>query len=144
MARVSNLLESKGTEVATVAPDASVAAAIAELARLRIGALVVTADGSHIDGIVSERDVVQRLHQLRGGLLDEPVSAIMSTTVETCRPTDDVESLMRTMTERRVRHLPVVEGGVLSGIVSIGDVVKQRMGELERDRHELLEYISAR
>ncbi len=144
MARVSNLLESKGTEVATVAPDATVAAAIAELARLRIGALVVTADGSHIDGIVSERDVVQRLHQLRGDLLDEPVSAIMSTTVETCRPTDDVESLMRTMTERRVRHLPVVEGGELRGIVSIGDVVKQRMGELERDRHELLEYISAR
>jgi CBS domain-containing protein len=141
---VSNLLESKGTEVATVAPDATVAAAIAELARLRIGALVVTADGSHIDGIVSERDVVQRLHQLRGDLLDEPVSAIMSTTVETCRPTDDVESLMRTMTERRVRHLPVVEGGELRGIVSIGDVVKQRMGELERDRHELLEYISAR
>ncbi len=144
MIRVSNLLESKGAAVATVTPGATVAEAVAELARLRIGALVVSADGSHIDGIVSERDVVQRLHQLRGGLLDEPVSAIMSTEVETCAPGDDVESLMRTMTERRVRHLPVVEGGVLCGLVSIGDVVKQRIGELERDRHELLEYIGAR
>jgi CBS domain-containing protein len=144
VARVSNLLESKGTGVATVAPDATVAAVVAELARLRIGALVVSADGAHIDGIVSERDVVQRLHQLRGDLLDEPVSSIMSRAVETCAPTDDLDSLMRTMTERRVRHLPVVADGVLCGIVSIGDVVKQRIGELERDRHELLEYITAR
>ena len=142
--QVHSLLDAKGTAVATIGREATVAAAVAELRRRRIGALVVSPDGRHIDGIVSERDVVQRLHQLRGDLLDEPVSSIMSRAVETCAPTDDLDSLMRTMTERRVRHLPVVADGVLCGIVSIGDVVKQRIGELERDRHELLEYITAR
>jgi CBS domain-containing protein len=128
---VSDLLEAKGTTVATVARDATVGAVVADLARHRIGALVVSPDGRRIEGIVSERDIVLRLSELHTDLLGEPVSSIMSTDVRTCAPTDDVESIMNLMTEQRIRHVPVVEGGQLSGIVSIGDVVKNRIRELE-------------
>jgi CBS domain-containing protein len=141
---VSDLLEAKGTTVATVARDATVGAVVADLARHRIGALVVSPDGRRIEGIVSERDIVLRLSELHTDLLGEPVSSIMSTDVRTCAPTDDVESIMNLMTEQRIRHVPVVEGGQLSGIVSIGDVVKNRIRELEKDRNELMEYITAR
>ena len=91
------------------------------------GALVVSSDGKHIDGIVSERDIVRGLAAQHGALLDEPVSSIMTSTVFTCSPDDDVELLMAVMTERRIRHVPVVSDGVLSGIISIGDVVKSRI-----------------
>ena len=141
---VSHLLEQKGNRVATVPSSASVATVVAELARHGVGALVVSPDGRTIEGIVSERDVVRRLSELRMALLSEPVSAIMSTTVRTCAPDDDVAVIMGLMTELRIRHVPVVADNRLCGIVSIGDVVKSRIGELERDRHELLEYISAR
>jgi CBS domain-containing protein len=141
---VSDLLEAKGTTVATVTRDTVVGDVVAELTRHRVGALVVSPDGRHIEGIVSERDVVRHLSDLRQDLLDQPVSSIMSTTVSTCTPEADVETIMKLMTDQRIRHVPVVSGGVLSGIISIGDVVKSRMGELEKDRNELLEYISAR
>jgi CBS domain-containing protein len=141
---VSDLLDGKGAGVATVTSAATVGEVVAELARHRVGALVVSPDGRRIEGIVSERDIVRHLSEVRGDLLGEPVSAIMSTEVRTCAPGDDVESLMQLMTDRRIRHVPVVTDGVLVGIVSIGDVVKSRMGELEKDRNELLEYISAR
>lgn len=141
---VSNLLTAKGSAVATIAPDASVAAAVDELRRHGIGALVVSTDRRHIEGIVSERDVVRALAERATTLLEEPVSSIMSTTVTTCSPDDQIEWLMSTMTERRIRHVPVVSDGVLSGIVSIGDVVKNRIGELEKDRNELVDYINAR
>jgi CBS domain-containing protein len=97
-----------------------------------------------IQGIVSERDIVKRLSVLHTELLDEPVSSIMSTDVRVCSPDDDVESIMTLMTQQRFRHVPVVEGSRLVGIVSIGDVVKSRIEELEKDRNELMEYISAR
>jgi CBS domain-containing protein len=142
--RVSEVLKAKGSAVATISSEATVRQAVAELARHEIGALVVSPDGMRIEGIVSERDVVRRLHDRPGSLLDDPVAQIMSEAVETCSPDDDVESLMTTMTERRFRHVPVVEGGCLVGIVSIGDVVKSRIGELERDRAELVDYINAR
>jgi CBS domain-containing protein len=142
--RISSLLEQKGSSVATIAGDATVADAAAEMTRLSIGALVVSHDGMHIEGIVSERDIVWRLPTLNEALLREPVSSIMSTTVHTCTPDDDTELLMTTMTERRVRHVPVVRDDELVGMVSIGDVVKVRIGELERDRKELVEYITAR
>ena len=142
--RVSTLLDQKGASVATIRSDATVADVVAELCRLRIGALVVSDDGVHIDGIVSERDVVRRLNDLQGRLVDEPVSVIMSASVQTCAPDDEVVSLMSVMTERRVRHVPVVRDGALCGIVSIGDVVKSRIGELEKDRDELVDYINAR
>jgi CBS domain-containing protein len=141
---VSNLLEVKGTEVATIDREATVGTVVADLARHRIGALVVSPDGSHIEGIVSERDIVRRLSELHHDLLDETVASIMSTSVEVCTPGDDVETIMNLMTEHRIRHVPVVDDGGLCGIISIGDVVKNRIHELEKDRDELMEYITAR
>jgi CBS domain-containing protein len=142
---ITTLLTSKGTTVATIRPEATVGEAVAELAEHGIGALVVSTDGTHIDGIVSERDVVRALNGRDGSLLQEPVSSIMSSKVHTASPGDDVDSLMAIMTERRIRHVPIVdEAGELAGIVSIGDVVKTRIGELEKDRKELVDYINAR
>jgi CBS domain-containing protein len=142
--RISALLQAKGATVHTVRRDATVAEVVALLSRHDVGALVVSDDGVHIEGIVSERDVVRRLHELRGALMVEQVSVIMSRDVTTCSPEDEVESLMSTMTDRRVRHVPVVSGGELVGIVSIGDVVKSRIDELQRDRDTLVDYIQAR
>jgi CBS domain-containing protein len=141
---VSDLLEGKGTAVATITGDATVGSAVADLARHRVGALVVSPDGRHIEGIVSERDIVRHLSELQADVLEQPVSALMSRDVRVCSASDDVESIMNLMTEQRIRHVPVVEDGVLVGIVSIGDVVKSRIGELEKDRNELMEYITAR
>ena len=142
--RIETLLAAKGDHVATISGNASVKDAVTQLRSYRIGALVVSSDGKHIEGIVSERDIVRALFDRHGSLLDEPVSSIMTSKVHSCSPDDDVESLMTVMTERRVRHVPVVRGDVLVGIVSIGDVVKHRIGELEKDRKELVEYITAR
>jgi len=142
--RVSALLDAKGTAVLTVPRDVTVAEAVATLCRHRVGALVVSGDGERIEGIVSERDVVHRLNDLHGALVNEPVTSIMSVEVRTCSPDDDLESLMATMTEHRIRHVPVVRDSVLAGIVSIGDVVKARMEELQKDRDKLVEYIQAR
>lgn len=142
--RISNLLSSKGSDVATIPPGATVTEALAELRQHGIGALVVSSDKRHIEGILSERDIVRALTDRAGALLEDLVSSIMSRTVTTCSPEDEVVSLMSTMTERRIRHVPVVSDGVLCGIVSIGDVVKNRIGELEKDRNELVDYINAR
>jgi|ERR1039458_5760979 CBS domain-containing protein len=142
--KISTLLARKGTSVATIAGDAAVSEAVAELRSHRIGALVVSTDGEHIEGIVSERDVVRGLADRGGELLDEPVSSIMTSTVFTCTPEDDADSLMAVMTERRIRHVPVETDGLLAGIVSIGDVVKSRIDALEKDRKELTDYITAR
>ncbi|MGA2836777.1 MAG: CBS domain-containing protein [Acidimicrobiales bacterium] len=141
---VSTILEAKGVQVATIPRTATVGDAVGELVRHRVGALVVSPGDGTIDGIVSERDVVHRLSQIREGLLSEPVSSIMSTDVRVCSPADGVDSVMTLMTEQRIRHVPVVSDGRLSGIISIGDVVKSRIGELEKDRNELMEYITAR
>lgn len=141
--RIAKLLEAKGSDVATIAPAAAVAEAVAALARHGIGALVVSADGRHIDGIVSERDIVRGLER-RPDLLAEPVSAIMSSTVFTCSPEDETDGLMSMMTDRRIRHVPVEKDGRLAGIVSIGDIVKTKIGELEQDRKHLVDYINAR
>ncbi len=141
---VSDVLGGKGAAVATIASDATVGSAVADLTRHRVGALVVSPDGRHIEGIVSERDIVRRLSELHTEFLEEPVASIMSTSVRVCSPGDDVESIMNLMTEQRIRHVPVVEGDELAGIISIGDVVKSRIQELEKDRDELMEYITAR
>lgn len=142
--RISSLLEQKGSSVVTIAKEATVAEAVQALERHGIGALIVSDDGSHIDGILSERDVVRALGHHGGDLLDHPVHTIMTANVVTCAPDNDVESLMSAMTDNRVRHVPVVIDGKLAGLVSIGDVVKSRIGELEKDRKELEEYITAR
>jgi len=142
--RIASLLAGKGDSVATITADKTVTAAVDALRAHRIGALVVSSDGEHIDGIVSERDIVRGLAGERSALLDEPVGSIMTSTVFTCSPDDDVESLMAVMTQRRIRHVPVVEDGRLCGIISIGDIVKSRIDELEKDRKELVEYINGR
>jgi len=141
---VSAILEAKGSEVATVPRTTTVGDAVAELARHRVGALVVSPGDGTIEGIVSERDVVRHLSELRTDVLSQPVFTVMSSTVRACAPGDTVDSLMALMTEHRIRHVPVVSDGLLCGIISIGDVVKSRIGELEKDRNELMEYITAR
>lgn len=142
--RISAVLAGKGSAVATVGREATLAEAVALLAQFGVGALVVSADGQHIDGIVSERDIVRRMALVGGSVVNDQVSTVMSASVHTCSLDDDTEQLMAAMTERRIRHVPVVDDGTLCGIVSIGDVVKSRIQELEKDRKELVDYITAR
>jgi CBS domain-containing protein len=139
--RISQLLRRKGREVATIDGSESVRTALALLAEKGIGALVVSSDGRRVEGIVSERDVARGLHERGAGLLADPVSSLMTAEVHTCPPTAGVHDLAQTMTDHRVRHVPVVEDGVLVGIVSIGDVVKARLDELEDERRQLVDYI---
>ena len=139
--QISQVLRRKGRDVATVDGHESVRTALELLARHGVGALVVSSDGRHIDGIVSERDVARGLHERGAGLLADPVSSVMTAEVHTCRPDASVHELARMMTDRRVRHVPVVADGVLAGIVSIGDVVKARLDELEAERAQLVDYI---
>jgi CBS domain-containing protein len=139
--QISQLLRHKGREVATIDGSESVRAALRLLAEKGIGALVVSSDGSAIDGILSERDVARGLHTRGAGLLAEPVSSVMTAQVHTCSPHASVHDLAQTMTDHRVRHVPVVEDGALIGIVSIGDVVKARLDELEEERKQLVDYI---
>jgi CBS domain-containing protein len=139
--RVTGLLKAKGDAVATTPAGTSVREVLRLLAEHGIGALVVSEDGRRIDGIVSERDVVRALAERGPGILDEPAGALMTTDVLTCRPDTTVQELAALMTERRVRHVPVVVDGVLSGIVSIGDVVKSRITELETETESIREYV---
>ncbi|MGY1830719.1 CBS domain-containing protein [Geodermatophilus sp. SYSU D01180] len=139
--QIASLLRRKGPDVVTVAPDRPVRAALALLAEHRIGALVVSRGGGAVDGIVSERDVVRALHASGPEVLDGPVSALMTAEVRTCVPGASVHDLARTMTDHRIRHVPVVEDGRLLGIVSIGDVVKARLDELQDERDHLVDYI---
>ena len=139
--KIQDVIRTKGsTEVVTIAPDASVADLVALLSERNIGAVVVSVDGVHIQGIVSERDIVRRLHSDEA-TLEAPVSAIMTATVRTCEPDQGLEDLMVLMTEHRVRHVPVVRDGRLTGVVSIGDIVKNRMAELEFERDQLDSYV---
>ena len=139
--QIAQLLRRKGQEVATVDREATVAAVLTLLAERGIGALVVSPDGETIEGIVTERDVVRALPEQGAALLDQPVSAVMTSAVRTCVPTASVHDLARTMTDHRIRHVPVTEDGRMVGIVSIGDVVKARLDELEQERAQLVDYI---
>jgi CBS domain-containing protein len=140
--RIADVLARKGTSVLTVPPEAPITELLAVLAERNVGAAVVC-EGDRLAGIVSERDVVRHLHQRGADLLGAPISEIMTTVVATCRGHEDVQDLSRTMTERRIRHVPVVDDdGKLTGIVSIGDVVKTRIDQLEEHRNQLEAYIS--
>jgi len=139
---VEGLLRNKGAEVVTVEGSTTVADALQTMATRRVGALVVSADGSAVDGIVSERDVVWGLADRGAGLLGETVATIMTRDVVTCGMATTVDQLSTMMTEGRMRHVPVVVDGALAGIVSIGDVVKDRLRELEAETQSLHEYIS--
>jgi len=140
--RVNEVLRRKGGSVVTIAPDRTVRELLALLAEHQIGAVVVSGDGASVDGIVSERDVVRRLDADGDGILDGAVSAIMTPEVQTCGPRDQVDELMAVMTESRIRHLPVLVDGRLTGIVSIGDVVKHRIAEIQDERDQLTAYIT--
>ena len=140
--RISDLLRVKGTQVVTVTPDTTVRRLLAVLAEHRIGAVVVSHDGTTVDGIASERDIVRALGERGAALMSELVTAIYTAEVHTVTPETSLEDVMRMMTERRVRHAPVVVGGGLGGIVSIGDVVKNRIDELETERAHLTNYIT--
>jgi CBS domain-containing protein len=140
--QLSTILSSKGSEVVTIRPEATVAQLVALLDQHRIGALVVSSDGVQIHGIVSERDVIRAMHQGHA-MLHEPVSQIMTMQVICAPPDANVDEVMQLMTERRVRHIPVTdESGALLGIVSIGDIVKNRLDELEGERSALMDYIT--
>jgi len=140
--RISDVLRVKGTQVITVTPDTTVRHLVSILAEHRIGAVVVSRDGAAVDGIASERDIVQALARRGAAVMSEPVTAIYTAEVYTVTPQTPIEEVMRMMTERRVRHVPVVADGRLHGIVSIGDVVKIRLVELETERTALTDYIT--
>ena len=142
--QVAAILARKGADVYTITPETTVAAAVEQLGARRVGALVVSSDGTTVAGIVSERDVVGRLAELGPDALEGPVSSVMTADVVTCAPSDTTEVLMAVVTERRIRHLPVVEDDRLTGLVSIGDIVAARVRELEEEAQLLHDYISAR
>jgi CBS domain-containing protein len=139
---VSDLLRRKGDFVATAPPDLTVADLLERLAEHGIGAIVVSTDGTTVAGIVSERDVVRALRHSGAALLDAPIEQVMTRDVIVASPAEPLENMMRLMTDRRIRHLPVVAHGRLVGIISIGDVVKGRIVELQSDRDHLVDYIS--
>jgi CBS domain-containing protein len=140
--RIYELLRGKGFDVITVRPSTPVSEAISLLKKYNLGAVVVSNDGMQISGILTERDVVRQLVD-GTDFLDSPVSAVMTSEVLTCRPAESVQSLMNTMTEQRIRHLPVVDdSGKLAGLVSIGDVVKSHITQIEFERDQLEGYVS--
>ena len=141
---VANVLATKGRDVATINQERSVHDAIAMLKERGIGALVVTGGTGPLTGMLSERDVVRAFAREGADALELRVAALMTTAVITCHESTSLNELMATMTDKRIRHVPVVENGQLVGLVSIGDVVKARVGELEVERRDLLEYVNAR
>lgn len=141
--RVQDVLTHKGDLVVTIRPEATCRDLLELLARHNIGAVVVSVDGAAISGIASERDVVRALHERGADILDGPVSGIATALVATCGPTDPLDALRETMTSRRIRHIPVVSNDRLVGIVSIGDVVKSTISQLETERQQLIDYVQS-
>ena len=141
--KVQEILVHKGDKVVTIRPDATIATAVHRMALERIGALVVSEDGTSIAGILSERDLIQGLAEDGGAILapDRHVRDLMTKGVRTCRPEDPVKGVMAEMTRHRFRHMPVVESGRLVGIVSIGDVVKHKISSLQFERDQLDSYV---
>jgi CBS domain-containing protein len=140
---VTHIMKLKGSaKVETISPDASVATAAAILAEKRFGALVVSVNGTDIAGILSERDIVRALAREAGGCLTMPVSKLMTETVETCSPAEKANSVLERMTSGRFRHMPVTEDGKMVGLLSIGDVVKARMTEIEQENAAMADMLS--
>jgi CBS domain-containing protein len=138
---VKTILATKGSEVITIAPTATLEEAIAVLAKHRIGAVVVLGADQRVIGILSERDIVRALSEHGAGALKHPLAQTMTRVVVTCGEADSVSDLMERMTRGRFRHIPVLEQDRLIGIISIGDVVKQRLGEMARESDALRDYI---
>lgn len=139
---VASVLRSKGSNVVTIDPDRTVTEALSMLELHNLGALVVSRDGTSIAGIVSERDIVRRLARAGTSSLQESISSVATTTVHTCAPEDSIDQIMAVMTDGRFRHIPVVAAGQLTGLISIGDVVKHRVAELELANNQLESYIT--
>jgi CBS domain-containing protein len=142
--KVRTMIAQKGERVLTIQANATIANAVEILHAEKIGALVVSDDGVGVEGILSERDVVRGLQKHGAGLLDKPVSSFMTAPVKTCGMADDIQDIMSQMTRSRIRHLPVVEDGKLRGMISIGDVVKNRLEELEAEANALRDYVTGR
>jgi CBS domain-containing protein len=140
--RISDVLRAKGQQVVTVSPDTVVSQLLAVLAEHSIGAVVVSPEGTTVEGIVSERDIVRALAKRGAAVLAEPVTAIHTAEVMTVSPEASLEEVEQLMTARRFRHVPVLVDGRLHGVISIGDVVKQRIDELESERSTLTGYIT--
>jgi CBS domain-containing protein len=139
--KIADILRYKGTSVVTITPTESVRDLLARLAEHNVGALVVI-DNDRVVGIISERDIVRQLHERGENVLAATVSDLMTATVVSCGPDDSVDDVGATMTERRIRHMPVLAAGKLAGIVTIGDVVARRIRQLEQDRGQLEQYIT--
>jgi CBS domain-containing protein len=137
---VRSILDSKGHQIQSVEPTAKLSAAIRTLTERKIGAVLVMAQ-DRMEGILSERDIVRVLGERGAGVLDEPVSAVMTHKVVSCRQSDTVSSIMEMMTLGKFRHLPVIEDGKVVGLISIGDVVKHRVQEYENEQEALRDYI---
>ena len=140
---VRQLLAGKSGDIAAIGPDTPVSEAVTTLKEANVGALVVTDKGNRLVGILSERDIVRSLADDGAGLMNKTAKDLMTSNVVTCKPDDRVDALMRQMTDGRFRHLPVVDDGKLVGIVSIGDVVKNRLDELEAEASQLRAYITS-
>ena len=139
--KISDVTRGKSSrDVITISPDASVRDLLSLLAQHNIGAVIVSGKDGAVDGIVSERDVVRKLNG-NDAVLDAPVQEIMTAVVQTCEADHDVDELMAQMTEHRIRHVPVIDNGNLVGVVSIGDVVKSRINQLEFERDQLDSYV---
>jgi CBS domain-containing protein len=141
---IKSILDQKGSRTVTMPPETKVGVAAHRMRAERIGALVISRDGSNIDGIVSERDIVNGMTEYGAAVIDLPVSELMSKAVRTCRPDSEMREVMHLMTLYRIRHLPVTDKGVLCGIVSIGDVVKNRLADMELEAGVMHDYIAAR
>ena len=139
--RIADVLKTKGAAVSTITPDMTISELLATLVARNVGAMVVVSSAGLV-GIVSERDVVRQLHVHGASVLSRPISKIMTSAVATCTKADTVDEISMLMTKHRVRHVPVLDGKKLIGIVSIGDVVKTRMGELEAEQQQLQSYIT--
>jgi CBS domain-containing protein len=137
---VRAILDTKGHQIESVEPDAKLSAAIKTLAERKIGAVLVMSQG-HVEGILSERDIVRVLGERGAAALDEPVSAVMTRKVVSCKQADTVAAIMEMMTSGKFRHLPVIEDDRVVGLISIGDIVKWRVGEYEAEQEALREYI---
>ena len=139
---VASIVTGKGDKIITAAADDSIASVASLLNEHGIGAVLVTDGANEVKGVISERDIVRELAKSGSGCLDMKASALMTTNVITCAPSDTIDQVMSLMTTKRIRHLPVMDGGTLSGFISIGDVVKNRMDEVEREAAAMRDYIA--
>ena len=142
--KVNAMLDAKGHKVITMAPETRISTIAHRLQLERVGAILLCVDGKTINGIITERDIVHGLVKYGAELQDRPASELMTKDVVTCAPDDKITEVMAIMTQRRVRHIPVTENGELCGIVSIGDVVKNRLDEMEMETRVLRDYVTAR